>query len=100
MKREANATDYRNNPYEYASQFEEVVYRSDGAEANTEDDEERLAGHDMDGDQNDVVNASGDHDLNDRGRGRTVETQGSGVAVVRAMLEFVKLAEGDESNVP
>jgi hypothetical protein len=28
-------------------------------------------------------------DLNDRGRGRTVETQGAGVAVVRAMWEFV-----------
>lgn len=28
-------------------------------------------------------------DLNDRGRGRTVETQGGGVAVVRAMWEFV-----------
>ncbi|KAF2711861.1 glycoside hydrolase family 76 protein [Pleomassaria siparia CBS 279.74] len=33
-------------------------------------------------------------DLNDRGRGRTVETQGSGVAVVRAMWEFLRLAEG------
>jgi hypothetical protein len=30
-------------------------------------------------------------DLNDRGRGRTVETQGSGLAVVRAMYEFLKL---------
>lgn len=29
------------------------------------------------------------HDANDRGRGRTVETQGAGVAVVRAMWEFV-----------
>jgi hypothetical protein len=28
-------------------------------------------------------------DANDRGRGRTVETQGAGVAVVRAMWEFV-----------
>jgi hypothetical protein len=28
-------------------------------------------------------------DINDRGRGRTVETQGGGVAVVRAMWEFV-----------
>ncbi|KAF1916622.1 glycosyl hydrolase family 76-domain-containing protein [Ampelomyces quisqualis] len=33
--------------------------------------------------------ASGDP--NDRGRGRTVETQGGGVAVVRAMYEFMKL---------
>lgn len=30
-------------------------------------------------------------DLNDRGRGRTVETQGGGVAVVRAMWEFVHM---------
>jgi len=30
-------------------------------------------------------------DLNDRGRGRTVETQGGGVAVVRAMWEFVQM---------
>jgi hypothetical protein len=31
----------------------------------------------------------GVQDSNDRGRGRTVETQGTGVAVVRAMWEFV-----------
>jgi hypothetical protein len=30
-------------------------------------------------------------DLNDRGRGRTVETQGGGVAVLRAMWEFVHM---------
>jgi hypothetical protein len=30
-------------------------------------------------------------DLNDRGRGRTLETQGSGLAVVRAMYEFSRL---------
>lgn len=35
--------------------------------------------------------ASGDP--NDRGRGRTLETQGSGVAVVRAMSEFLRRAE-------
>jgi hypothetical protein len=29
-------------------------------------------------------------DANDRGRGRTVETQGSGLAVVRAMWEFLR----------
>lgn len=32
-------------------------------------------------------------DLNDRGRGRTLETQGSGVAVVRAMSEFLRRRE-------
>lgn len=35
-------------------------------------------------------------DLNDRGRGRTVETQGSGLAVVRAMWEFLRLREETE----
>jgi hypothetical protein len=34
-------------------------------------------------------------DLNDRGRGRTVETQGGGVAVVRAMWEFVHMYQQD-----
>jgi hypothetical protein len=37
----------------------------------------------------------GEDDLNDGGRGRTVETQGSGLAVVRAMWEFLRRAEGD-----
>lgn len=37
-------------------------------------------------------------DLNDRGRGRTVETQGSGLAVVRAMYEFLKLGEERENT--
>jgi hypothetical protein len=36
--------------------------------------------------------AGHDGDLNDRGRGRTVETQGSGLAVVRAMYELQKLS--------
>jgi hypothetical protein len=43
--------------------------------------------------------SSDDGDLNDRGRGRTVETQGSGLAVVRAMYEFQKLSE-TEVSVP
>lgn len=34
-------------------------------------------------------------DPNDRGRGRTVETQGGGVAVVRAMWEFLRRYEDD-----
>lgn len=39
-------------------------------------------------------------DLNDRGRGRTVETQGSGLAVVRAMWEFLRWTErGGRSRV-
>lgn len=35
--------------------------------------------------------SAGVQDANDRGRGRTVETQGGGVAVVRAMWEFVDM---------
>ncbi|KAL9093068.1 MAG: hypothetical protein Q9165_004206 [Trypethelium subeluteriae] len=35
-------------------------------------------------------------DANDRGRGRTVETQGSGVAVVRALWEFVHMFRHDD----
>ena len=38
-------------------------------------------------------------DLNDRGRGRTIETQGSGVAVVRAMWEFLRLADGHVDDI-
>ncbi|CAO2649680.1 Nn.00g009720.m01.CDS01 [Neocucurbitaria sp. VM-36] len=40
--------------------------------------------------------AEGDGDLNDRGRGRTLETQGSGLAVVRAMWEFLRHVKGEE----
>ncbi|EON67286.1 hypothetical protein W97_06539 [Coniosporium apollinis CBS 100218] len=36
-----------------------------------------------------LINTAGD--ANDRGRGRTVETQGGGVAVLRAMWEFVNM---------
>jgi hypothetical protein len=45
--------------------------------------------------ENKIAKRSGG-DLNDRGRGRTVETQGSGLAVVRAMWEFLRRAEGTE----
>ncbi|KAF2200995.1 Six-hairpin glycosidase [Delitschia confertaspora ATCC 74209] len=37
-------------------------------------------------------------DLNDRGRGRTVETQAGGVSVVRAMWEFVRHLEEEEGE--
>jgi hypothetical protein len=37
-----------------------------------------------------------DRDLNDRGRGRSVETQGGGVAITRAMWEFLRNYEEDE----
>jgi hypothetical protein len=41
------------------------------------------------------LNAS---DINDRGRGRTVETQGGGVAVVRAMWEFFRSTQDSEQH--
>jgi hypothetical protein len=43
------------------------------------------------------LNAS---DINDRGRGRTVETQGGGVAVVRAMWEFVSRYDALLEDMP
>ncbi|KAF2458411.1 hypothetical protein BDY21DRAFT_284415 [Lineolata rhizophorae] len=39
---------------------------------------------------------SGNRDANDRGRGRTVETQGGGVSVLRAMWELVKMYGGEK----
>ena len=89
MKLEANASDYRNKPHDFMAQFEEV----DDLFINEDEDAERLAGHDVTGDQEKNTGSSSSRDMNDRGRGRTVETQGSGVAVLRAMLEFSKLAE-------
>ncbi|KAF1809401.1 Six-hairpin glycosidase [Eremomyces bilateralis CBS 781.70] len=37
-----------------------------------------------------------DWDVNDRGRGRTVETQGGGVAVLRSMWEFIRMFKDSE----
>jgi hypothetical protein len=39
----------------------------------------------------DTDECSTSHDLNDRGRGRTIETQGGGISVLRAMWEIVDL---------
>ncbi|KAH6639546.1 glycosyl hydrolase-like protein [Boeremia exigua] len=91
VKLDVNATDYRNKAERYMAQFEGVV----DTPIHDGDDGERLAGHDMTGDHDEDIDPSSSRDLNDRGRGRTVETQGSGVAVVRAMLEFSKLVESD-----
>ena len=96
VKREANATDYRNKPDEYMAHYEDIASRSN----NDEPDEERLAGHDMTGDNEGNAHSGSSQDLNDRGRGRTVETQSSGIAVLRAMLEFVKLAEDGGGSAP
>ncbi|UPX11892.1 uncharacterized protein EKO05_0002476 [Ascochyta rabiei] len=96
VSREMNATDYRNRPDEYVASFEDVV-DSPGEEG---DGDELLAGDDVVGDTDDSMNSSSSRDLNDRGRGRTVETQGSGIAVLRAMLEFTKLVEDDGKIKP
>ena len=69
-------------------------------QADQEDDDERLQGHDMDGDGDVDCDASSPCDLNDRGRGRTVETQSGGLAVLRAMWEFSRLAERDVDFAP
>jgi hypothetical protein len=84
VKRPENATDYRNSPEEYMAWFKEKVEGN----ADQDEDDERLQGHDMDGDGDVDCDASSPCDLNDRGRGRTVETQSGGLAVLRAAWEF------------
>lgn len=85
----ANASDYRNAPEEYGARF------GAGESEDGEAGEKRIDGQDADADADwrEGVDPSAQPDLNDRGRGRTVETQGSGVAVVRAMLEFARLSD-------
>jgi hypothetical protein len=95
-KRPANATDYRNKPEEYMAWFKE---KAEG-QAGQDDEDERLQGHDMDGDGDVGCDASSPCDLNDRGRGRTVETQSGGLAVLRAMWELSRLAESDVDFAP
>ncbi|KAF2678918.1 glycoside hydrolase family 76 protein [Lentithecium fluviatile CBS 122367] len=72
--------DYRNDPV-FSRPFPNEEESGDGESQTTPHDWEEYA----------------QDDLNDRGRGRTVETQGSGVAVVRAMWEFLKRM-GDEGD--
>ncbi|RMZ68446.1 glycoside hydrolase family 76 [Pyrenophora seminiperda CCB06] len=79
-----NATDYRNlqsHSHDHLLYMgknpEEVLAWSSGYE-DSDDESTRTSGG----------------DLNDRGRGRTVETQGSGLAIVRAMWEFLKRLDG------
>ncbi|KAG9200060.1 hypothetical protein G6514_007657 [Epicoccum nigrum] len=96
VKRPANATDYRNNPEEYMAWFKE---KAEG-QAGQDDEDERLQGHDMDGDGDVDCDASSPCDLNDRGRGRTVETQSGGLAVLRAMWELSRLAESEVDFAP
>jgi hypothetical protein len=81
-----NATDYRNV---YAWLLNEGEYL-DG------DLEEPSKWYVFDDNVENEATKRSRSDLNDRGRGRTIETQGSGLAVVRAMWEFLRRAEGTE----
>jgi hypothetical protein len=71
----ARAVDYRNAPTLLTRFVSDEEMEQDDSEMPIHDDRQpRTQG-----------------DLNDRGRGRTVETQGGGVAVVRATWEFLKM---------
>ncbi|RYN43393.1 hypothetical protein AA0113_g10843 [Alternaria arborescens] len=81
-----NATDYRN----MHTQPDDGMYMEGEFQ---EPSEWSIFNEDV---ENEITRRSGG-DLNDRGRGRTIETQGSGLAVVRAMWEFLRRAEGAET---
>ncbi|CAE7032330.1 hypothetical protein P3342_006815 [Pyrenophora teres f. teres] len=77
-----NATDYRNiHRHAYDDLYMETSRDEDSDWFDYED--------------NDETASRGNGDLNNRGRGRTVETQGSGLAVVRAMWDFLKRMHGN-----
>ncbi|KAI4934804.1 hypothetical protein J4E85_002664 [Alternaria conjuncta] len=82
-----NAVDYR-NAYPDPSD-------GDYLEDDLKEPFKRYVSGKNDGDEDETTKRS-PSDLNDRGRGRTIETQGSGLAVVRAMWEFLRRAEGTE----
>jgi hypothetical protein len=73
----ANATDYRNHPA--ALQNIDVVPTLSRGEEPTARSQQYF-----------VAPSTTPGDANDRGRGRTVETQGVGLAVVKAMYEFLR----------
>ena len=75
----AGAVDYRNDPTALLEQTEDGVERAGTLYAGMAEGRYVRGG----------VQAQADP--NDRGRGRTVETQGGGVAAVRAMWEFVNM---------
>ncbi|KAG9193028.1 hypothetical protein G6011_03063 [Alternaria panax] len=81
-----NATDYRNT----LAQPDDGTYVEDELK---EPPEWSIFNQDV---ENEITKRSGG-DLNDRGRGRTIETQGSGLAVMRAMWEFLRQSEGTET---
>jgi hypothetical protein len=84
------AVDYRNYPALLSSLDINPVTDTDHtlyAELPTQQDQDQP--------HHRTVPIGDDGDLNDRGRGRTVETQGGGLAVVRAMYEFQQLVKRD-----
>ncbi|KAF1981665.1 glycoside hydrolase family 76 protein [Aulographum hederae CBS 113979] len=78
------AVDYRNGAFGTGNVRDEWVW---GVERGKRLDWERVRERDR------------ERDPNDMGRGRTVETQGGGVAVVRAMWEFIRNYEKEEKDV-
>jgi hypothetical protein len=87
----SGATDYRNtlNVLALIMRIQDLIPRATD-DRNTKFYEYILKRRDRVRSRANTVDSS---DLNDRGRGRTVETQGSGVAVVRAMFEFMRRGE-------
>ena len=66
-----------------------VDYRNSGVPRKWKDSAKKLSRLIV-GEVNEKVRKEGARDLNDRGRGRTLETQGGGVAVLRALWELVE----------
>jgi hypothetical protein len=81
------AVDYRNRQVRVMDEYEEKM-EDEGPEVQFAAMLEKETEPQPIGSQKSRTTGS---DLNDRGRGRTVETQGGGVAVVRAMWEFVNM---------
>jgi hypothetical protein len=97
------AVDYRNDPAA-ASEFSGAPGYLD-VDSPADLDLDLDYGYDADDerDEDDVYQPASPRsvwDPNDRGRGRTVETQGGGVAVLRAMWEFVRgLGDADMETI-
>lgn len=69
---------------------EAVDYRNLGVPSGWKEKRQRRETQQASGEFNESKHGIGITDLNDRGRGRTVETQGGGVAVLRALWEMVE----------
>ncbi|RAR09278.1 glycoside hydrolase family 76 protein [Stemphylium lycopersici] len=89
-----NATDYRNAFASGSNDYDDMYTDTESIASST------FSTSSSSSSSNDFAGTASPkrktHDLNDRGRGRTVETQGSGVSVVRAMWTFLRRAEGGD----